>query len=170
MNRTERPILEIIARDMKKGYWKATDAARYAPMLFPLVEPSEQVREAVAAIHHQQSRAEQLKALQALVIKERGGKDFLKEFETLLGKKRDPLISGNDNDKGDSHFRDIIMMLLATNFASQKSSVTITADLSDLYQRIYTEQSDKFGAKMSAEALVTEYIMGALLKLVPDII
>ncbi|MBB1335318.1 MULTISPECIES: hypothetical protein [Pseudoalteromonas] len=170
MDRKERPLLEIIARDMKKGYWKAADAARYAPMLFPQVEPSDHVRKAVAAIALQQSRAEQLKALQALVIKERSSKDFLKEFETLLNNKRDRLMPATDQDKDSSHFRDIIMMLLATNFASQKSSVTITADLSDLYQRIYPQQTDEFSTDSSAEAVVTEYIMGALLKLAPDII
>lgn len=165
MDRRERPLLELIARDMKKGYWKAADAARYAPMLFPQVEPSDTVRRAVAAIHQQQSRAEQLKALQALIIKERDGKDFLKEFETLVSGKRDPLMSTSDSKPNDGYYRDIIMMLLATNFASQKSSVTINADISDIYQRIYGEQSDEFGAEQSAEAVVTEYIMGALLQL-----
>lgn len=162
MDRKERPLLEVIAREMKKGYWKAADAARYAPMLFPQVPPSDSVRRAVAAIHQQQSRAEQLKALQALVVKERDGRDFLKEFETLLSGKRDPLLGSSDKSSDTSQYRDIIMMLLATNFASQKTSVTVTADISELYQRIYGDASAEFSGEQSAEAVLTEYIASAL--------
>lgn len=162
MDRKERPLLEVIAREMKKGYWKAADAARYAPMLFPRVPPSDSVRLAVATVHQQQSRAEQLKALQALVIKKRDGRDFLKEFETLLSGKRDPL---SDKQQDSSQYRDIIMMLLATNFASQKTSVTITADINELYQRIYGKPNTEFNHEQSAEAVLTEYIASALLTL-----
>lgn len=50
MDRNDTPLITLISHELKKGYWKSSDAARYAPMLFSTVKPEDIVHNAVSAI------------------------------------------------------------------------------------------------------------------------
>jgi hypothetical protein len=164
MNRKDQSLTDTIARDLKKGYWKASDAARYAPMLFPFVKPQEAVRQAVSAICCHEEKDQRMKALKYFVHKEREGQVFLKDFERILATDKDRLLAGQDSKEDTRNYRDIIMMLLATNFASQKSTLTVSIDLSNLYQEVYKgcDQCKFEKSCGGASSVVTEYIVSAL--------
>ncbi|MBL3656900.1 hypothetical protein [Fulvivirga sediminis] len=170
MDRKKASLTEVIAKDLKKGYWKASDAARYAPMLFAMVPPSDLERQAVAAIECSQEKEANLKQLRLFVQKEQDGQSMLKDFEQIMRGGKDKLLGGNDDNNRD--YKEIIMMLLATNFASHKSSVTLSANVNDLYKQVYEECS---GCELlknckSASAILTEYIVKALKELGTDIL
>lgn len=171
MDRKKASLLEIIAADLKKGYWKATDAARYAPMLFAMVPPTDQERKAVDIIHSSEEKEKRMKQLSFLLHQEKEGADFLRNYEQCIQRSNNKLLDREEKSET-KDLKEIIMMLLATNMANQKSIVNLNADINTLYNQVYTvDEPNDFSKKgLSAEAVLTEYIVGALQKLGADLI
>lgn len=163
-NASPTQLLATIARELTKGHWKGRDAARYAPMLFSLVPPSERVRRAVAALHHQQNGVEQLKAIQTLIHKTA---DVNNDYSPLTEHVTDPLLpdtgKGRNSDKTD---HELLLLLLAERRSPVAPTVNINIDLNALYERIFAKEcDDEFTVQHSAEAVLTEYVTTALLTL-----
>lgn len=167
MDRKDTPLINLIARELKKGYWKSTDAARYAPMLFPMVKPEDTIRDAVSAILCHEDKEQKMKSLKSFIHKGKETQHILKDFDQVLSGNRDRLLSNKENDENSRNYRDIIMMLLATNMSSQKSTVALTADVTKLYSEVYSEcdQCPLNKSCKQAFSMVTEYIADALIKL-----
>ncbi len=172
MERKERYLTDIILRDLKKGFWKTADAARYAPMLFPLVDPGDNVRNALTAINCSEEKDQRLKLVRSFINKEKDARVFFQEFEDILSGNKDRLINTKTEDDGARNYRDIIMMLLATNFASQKSRINITTDVTALFKSVYIECEQCIIKQQckGAAGILTEYIVRALKELNVDLI